>query len=188
MFLIMIDAYSKWMEVFPTTRSTTQVTIESLRKAFSVHGPPDVIVSDNATCFVSDEFKKFMSLNGIKHVTSAPYHPASNGLAERAVQIFKNGMKKQGHGSIETKVSRFLLSYRTTVQATTGVTPSMLLMNRELKTKMDFLRPNLREMVESKQNNQQINYPCKSKSDFQEGDRGYVKNYGVHGENWLLRN
>ena len=57
MFLIMIDAYSKWMEVFPTTRSTTQVTTESLRKAFAVHGLPDVIISDNAMYFVCNEFK-----------------------------------------------------------------------------------------------------------------------------------
>ena len=51
-------------------------------------------MSDNGTCFVSEEFESILQANGIKHFTSAPYHPASNGLAERVVQIVKNGLKK----------------------------------------------------------------------------------------------
>ena len=56
----------------------------------------------------------FTKQNGIRHVTSAPYHPASNGLAERAVQTFKKFMKKSTNGSMESRVSRFLLQYRIT--------------------------------------------------------------------------
>ena len=51
-------------------------------------------MSDNGTGFMSREFKDFVKANGIKHVTSAPYHPSTNGLAERAVQILKQGLKK----------------------------------------------------------------------------------------------
>ena len=43
---------------------------------FATHG---LIVSDNAPAFTSEEFKRFVQMNGI---TSAPYHPATNGLAE----------------------------------------------------------------------------------------------------------
>ena len=55
-----------------------------------------IVVSDNGSSFVSSEFKSFLQKNGIKHITSAPYHPSTNGLVERAVQTFKQGMKKQG--------------------------------------------------------------------------------------------
>ena len=85
MFLIVIDAHSKWLDVYPTSNATSQVTIEKLRQCFSTHGLPQTIVSDNGTCFTSQEFESFLKQNGIQHITSAPFHPASNGLAERAV-------------------------------------------------------------------------------------------------------
>ena len=49
--------------------------------------------------------EELMKRNGIKHVKVAPYHPASNGLAERAVRVFKEGFEKMGEGSIQTKIS-----------------------------------------------------------------------------------
>ena len=38
--------------------------------------------------YTHDEFKTFTKQNGIHHMTFAPYHPASNGLAKRVVQTF----------------------------------------------------------------------------------------------------
>ena len=48
-----------------------------------------MLVTDNGPCFVSEEFEIFLAKNGVKHITTAPYHPATNGLAERAVQTVK---------------------------------------------------------------------------------------------------
>jgi transposase InsO family protein len=45
-------------------------------------------MSDNGSQFSLDEFATFMKRNGIKHFKSAPYHPATNGLAERFIQTF----------------------------------------------------------------------------------------------------
>ena len=66
--------------------------------------------------------RTFCQKNGITHTTSAPYHPSSNGLAERAVQIVKQGIKKLQEGSLKDKVSRTLFTYRTTPHTTTGQT------------------------------------------------------------------
>ena len=52
-------------------------------------------MSDNGTAFTSVEFQTFMKRNGIRHVCCAPYHPSSNGQAGRAVQTFKEAMKKE---------------------------------------------------------------------------------------------
>ena len=60
-------------------------TIEKLRVTFATHGIPVTVVTDNGTNFTSREFENFMKSNGIAHVKTAPYHPASNGLAEKAV-------------------------------------------------------------------------------------------------------
>ena len=49
MFLIVIDSYSKWMEVFPMNNSTSSATIEKLRTAFATHGLPEKLVSDNGS-------------------------------------------------------------------------------------------------------------------------------------------
>uniref|UniRef100_A0A1X7T7F0 Integrase catalytic domain-containing protein n=1 Tax=Amphimedon queenslandica TaxID=400682 RepID=A0A1X7T7F0_AMPQE len=61
-------------------------------------GLPDTIVSDNGPSLVSQEFESYLTQYGIRHITSSPYHPASNGLAERAVQLVKNGLKKDADG------------------------------------------------------------------------------------------
>ena len=94
MFLVVVDAHTKWIEVHKTSSSSAASTISLLRKTFATLGLPEVIVSDNASNFTSEEFAEFLKRNGVRHIKTPPYHPASNGLAERAVQTFKEGMRK----------------------------------------------------------------------------------------------
>ena len=67
MFLIMVDAYSKWLEVHPTRVTTLRATIEKLRATFATHGIPTTLVSDNGSNFCSEEFEDFLTKNGIHH-------------------------------------------------------------------------------------------------------------------------
>lgn len=87
MFLLIVDAHSKWMNIYPVKSATSQVTIEKLRQSFSVFGLPKMLVSDNGTCFTSAEFETLMKQNGIDHVKSAPSHPSSNGLAKGSLNF-----------------------------------------------------------------------------------------------------
>ena len=85
MFFLLVDAHSKWPEVFIMTDTSTQQIIEVLRQIFAAYGLPEQIVSDNGPQFVSKEFKEFTTVNGIKLILSTPYHSAMNGLVERFV-------------------------------------------------------------------------------------------------------
>lgn len=80
-FLVVLDAHSKWLEVFPTTNITSSFTIKALLSLIARFGIPSCIVSDNATNFTSSEFRSFLQKFNIRHVTSPPYFPQSNGAA-----------------------------------------------------------------------------------------------------------
>lgn len=125
-----------------------------IRSAFADYGLCNKIVSDNGPPFVSSVFKESLKKNGVRHITSAPYHPKTNGLAERFVQTLKQALKsaKKDHGTIETKVSRFLLQYRNSEHSTTKETHARLFLGRNTCTRLDKVKPNLREGV---QNNSQ---------------------------------
>ena len=143
MFLIVIDAGSKWKEAFPMSTATSKATIQCLRTLFAQFGLPDILVSDNGTSCTSSEFQEFLATNGIKHWKFAPYHPSSNGLAEKAVQIVKQGLKRMKEGSVSDRLSRVLFTYHIIPHSTTGVPPAQLLMGRNLKSRFDLPKPNL---------------------------------------------
>ena len=114
--LVLIDAHSKCVEAV-CTPGATSVVID--RTIFARFGIPKTIVSDNGTCLVSTEFEEFLARNGIKHLTSAPYHLSSNVLAERAVHVIKQGLKKNTRGSMKSLLAQVLFRYGITPQTTT---------------------------------------------------------------------
>ena len=70
-------------------------TIQALRQSSqSTAGLTVDLVSDNGPPFQSEAFAAFIQHNGIRHLRSPPFHPESNGQAEKAVQFFKDGMRK----------------------------------------------------------------------------------------------
>ena len=84
-FLVVVDSHSKWLEVEIMPSVTSESTIERLRYMFARYGVPMQLVSDNGPQFTSRQFADCMKQNGIKHTLVAPYHPRSNGPAERFV-------------------------------------------------------------------------------------------------------
>ena len=162
--LILIDGHSKWTEAFPATSPSSSVAIELLHSVLTQFGLSETLVSDNGSCFTSEEFQQFLKSNGIKQVTSASYHLSSNGLAERAVQIVKKGLKKTTDGSIKSRIARILFAYRNTPHCTTGQSPAKLLLGRNSRTRLDLLKPNTTAHVENKQWNQKISHDNSVKS------------------------
>lgn len=89
--LVLVDAFSKFSWLFPLRNATTALTISSLRNLFAITGVPRVLVSDNASYFVSHEFKKFLFSLGIQHARLNPYNPAPN-ICERYNRTLKSAL------------------------------------------------------------------------------------------------
>ena len=134
--------------------ATSSETIRQLRTTFARFGLPHTVVTDNGSCFMSEEFEVFLAKNGVRHVKTAPYHPSSNGQAELAVHVFKNGFKKMKEGTISDRLTRFLFSYRITPHSTTGSSPAELMFGWNLHSRLDEVQPNVSERVEAHQENQ----------------------------------
>ncbi len=114
-----------------------------------------------------------LNLKSSWHLTSAP---ASNGLAEIAVQIVKKGLKKQLMDQCELDV---------TPQTTTALSPSEMLLGRRPRSRLDVLKPHTADRVERKQWSQKAkhNYHARSR-EFKESDCVFVRNYHA-GAKWL---
>ena len=146
MWLILVDAQSKWPEVIQMTSTTVSRTVEVLRLLFSRFGIPHQLVCDNGSQFVSEEYKQFCEQNGIRRVLVASYHPSSNGETERFVQTFKAAMRKADPKKIQLLcLTQFLLRYRTTPHPATGKIPVELIFGRQLRTILDLLHPSQKE-------------------------------------------
>ena len=180
MFLVVVDAYSKYLEVVPMSHATSATTISALRHVFSSFGLPEHIVTDNGSQFTSTEFQKFLNDNDIHHTTTAPGHPATNGLAERYVGDFKDKLSKMGETgeSLQTKLDRLLLTYRAT-PTSVGKSPSELLMNRQPRIRFSALRAK-----QSKQEVKIFQENLDNKPKYTLKQAVFVRNFG-RGTKWV---
>ena len=134
--LIVVDYFSKFMEVNYLSSLSSSETISALKSVFARHGIPEVVRSDNSLQYDSAEFAKFAKDWEFKHVTSSPLCAQSNGEAERAVQTAKNLLLK------EDDPARALLAYRSTpLQG--GKSPSELLFGRQIRCTLPCLPESL---------------------------------------------
>ena len=167
-YLIVVDAHSKWPEVIgPMKTTTAESTANALRSIFSRYGLPTQVVSDNGPPFSSAEYGEFLQQNGVQRVLVSPYHPSSNGLAERFVQTFKHALDSSALDpacSIQQRIQNFLLSYRSTPHATTGTSLSKLFLQRELRTRLSLTKPDLSIHVATQQGKMKFYHDRHAKS------------------------
>ena len=122
---------------------------------FSTYGAPVTVVSDNGRQFIAEEFKAFLQNSGVKyHKLRTPYHPSTNGQAERYVQTVKDALyaMKTSKRTLRNNLNEFLRQFRRAPHSTTGQSPSQLFLRRELRTRLDLTRPeDVRTKVSEKQ-------------------------------------
>ena len=135
---VAIDNLSRWPEV-QMVKSTKFKDLEGkLETLFSLHGIPEVVLSDNGPPYNSNDWKRFSKKMGFKTRHSTPEHPESNGIAERFMSV----LVKVIHTAVADKqdprvaVRRRLLNYRNTVHPSTGKTPAEVLVGRTIRTRI----------------------------------------------------
>ena len=160
MLLIIIDAHSKWLEIYTMSSTTASKTIAKLRDTFPQFGLPEQLASDNGSQFVSEELECFLHENGLKHTNPSPYYPASSGAAEKLVQTVKQELEA-GHQegvSMEHTLTTFLLCYQVTPHATTCVPPSQLMIGHSLHTRLDLIWLDVERRVRDEQDHQKTQH------------------------------
>jgi len=126
-YLVIIDYFSKWLEIIDLPSKTASAVIKAFKQVFSTHGIPIEVFADNMP-FNSFECQQFAKCWGFVFKTSSPRYPRSNGLAERAVQIAKQMLRKCEDLDIA------LLEYRATPISGLEKSPAELLYSRRLNS------------------------------------------------------
>lgn len=156
-YLVVIDYYSKWIEIKKIKNKSSTEIINKWMEIFSTFGTPSEIIADNVP-FNSFECRQFSKSWNFVINTSSPLYPQSNGLAERAVAITKNILKKSVS---QEDYYVAIAEYRNTPVKDLHFSPAQLLQNRRFQTKLhintNLLKPNININVEKEFENKTKN-------------------------------
>ncbi|XP_046420699.1 uncharacterized protein K02A2.6-like [Neodiprion fabricii] len=183
--LVIVDSHSKWPEAIIMQSMSESHTIKAFEEVFARHGYPAHLITDNYSTFVGKAFQSLLKVGGVRHSTTPPYCPATNGAAENFVGTFKRKVAciMADGFNLQKAITKFLFDYRSTPHATTQRTPASLALGRELKTRFSRLRPTpVNECIVTHQSRQIQNYAGKRESTLKVGDSVMAREYKQEGK------
>lgn len=198
---VIVDAFSKFITLYPVRTVKTKEVCSKLKEYFSYYSKPLRIVSDRGTCYTSEMFKEFCSEHDIQHVLIASGSPQANGQVERYNRTIKAMLSKMMHEKGQnwnTFLSKIQFCINNTLNRTIKNTPSTILfgLNQHGDTN-DYLRlilesenntdnfRNLNEIRNSAQNDT-ICTQLKNKSHFDKSHK-FPKKYAI-GDYIMIKN
>lgn len=146
-YLIIVDYYSNFIEVDELHTTTSEQVVAVCKSQFARHGIPNTVISDNGPQFASQTFHEFSLTYQFQHHTSSPYHPQSNGKAEKAVQVVKGLLNKTQSDTQDFHLA--LLNFRNTPMNDELGSPAQRLMGRRTRT---LIPTTQKRQLESSQN------------------------------------
>lgn len=182
-FLILVDAFSKFIEVKCMKLTNAERVIAVLDRWFGFFGLPRTLVTDNGPPFNSHILKKYCNDRNICLLHSPAYHPESNGQAEVSVRIVKNGLKKlcsDATGNVELELEKLLVVYRNSPRSTGPATPMEQLLCYKPRTMLELVKPRNNVTLESVNKIEKDPY-----GEFKVGDLLYYRSHFNDHINWI---
>ncbi len=128
---------SGYAECFPIPDKTNKSVWDKFAQEFVPrHGYMETLITDNGKEFVARAWREYLNECGIKHVTTTPNHPISNGRIERFNKSIKSILAKLINNRTsdwEDKLAAALTAHRNTVSNVTGYTPHFLVFGRHAR-------------------------------------------------------
>ena len=139
--LVLVDYFSRWVEVDIIYSTTSEVIIKCLDKQFCRYGVPRALRTDNGANLVSTEMDGYLTEMGIKRRLTTPLWPRANGEVERQNRSLLKAMRaaQAEKKDWRSELNKYLLAYRSTPHTMTGTSPAELLYGRKLSTKLPKL-------------------------------------------------
>ena len=81
--LVIVDTFTRWVELYHTTDATSLSAAECLLKHFGRFGAPHQLRSDNGPHFIADVIREFLHLVGVSHTLTLAYSKQGNAIVER---------------------------------------------------------------------------------------------------------
>ena len=141
--LVVADYFTKWMEAYPIPNQEASTVAQTLVDHFFLkYSPPEQLHSDQGRQFESQLMKEVCKLLGIEKTRTTPYHPQSDGLAERfnrtLLSLLSTALNGKEH-EWECHLRPTCMAYNTSVQASTGITPFYLMFGHEARIPLDIM-------------------------------------------------
>ena len=144
--LLIVDQFSKWIEGVALKDQTAESVADAMvNQFFARFGCPQELVSDQGTNFTSQVFTELCLRLGISKKRTTAFRPCANGQVER---MNRNLLQMIRCHLIETFASQnqwderlqlHMGALRCTENRSTGFTPNMLMLGREVRQPLELM-------------------------------------------------
>ena len=137
---VVVDQFTKWMELFPLRTATTKTVSQKLEdEVFCRWGTPKVVLSDNGSQFASKGWKLTCKRWGVEPKYISPYHPQANWTERmnRNIKLMIQSYVDEDHTSWDEHLPKFAFALRSAIQESTGHSPAQLNFGRDIAMPID---------------------------------------------------
>ena len=142
--LVVTDYFSKFTEAYAIPNMEAETVANKLVKEWVCrYGCPMQLHSDQGANYQSALFREVCKLLKIEQTRTTPYHPQSDGQAEKFMSTLKSMITKmveshESEGDWEEVLPFVIMAYNSSINETTKATPNSLLFGEDISLPIDL--------------------------------------------------